>query len=300
MLAGLVFGLISFGELAEDYLRVARNSFHEHKASGDIVVITIDDSSLRQIGNWPWSRRLDGQMVDRLTAAGAKRIYFDVNFSYASNPADDQAFADAIERSGRVSLFVRSTRGLNRSLEPVFDRPLPILRKHAKLALASVRYNYQNAAWRLPYSAMVDGKRVPSFAASLANVDGPAGASFPVDYSAKVGSIPSYSAADLLSGRIPRSALGGRDVVIGSASDNLNDVFFIPNYGRGYGMFVQVLGAETLKRGKPLDLGWLPAFLAALSCQPLSFRAGGRLSAGHCSSWESPRLRSVRSSWRAG
>ena len=36
---GSIFGLIGFGELAEDYLRVARNSFHEHKASGDIVVV---------------------------------------------------------------------------------------------------------------------------------------------------------------------------------------------------------------------------------------------------------------------
>jgi EAL domain-containing protein (putative c-di-GMP-specific phosphodiesterase class I)/CHASE2 domain-containing sensor protein len=263
VLAGLVFGLIGFGELPEDYLRVARNSFHEHKASGEIVVIAVDEPSLRQVGNWPWPRHLDGQMVDRLMAGGAKRIYFDINFSYPSNPVDDEAFARSIERSGHVSLFVRSTRGPNGSIEPVFDRPLPILSKHAKLALGSVRYNYQNAAWRLPYSAMVDGKRVPSFAASLANVDRPAGTSFPVDYSARAATIPTYSAADLLSGRIPRSALAGKDVVIGLGSDILNDVFFIPNYGRGYGMYVQVLGAETLKRGKPLDLGWLPAFLFA-------------------------------------
>ena len=32
----------------------------------------------------------------------------------------------------------------------------------------TVRYNYQNAAWRLPYAAMLDGKKVPSFAAALA------------------------------------------------------------------------------------------------------------------------------------
>jgi EAL domain-containing protein (putative c-di-GMP-specific phosphodiesterase class I)/CHASE2 domain-containing sensor protein len=263
VLAGLVFGLIGMGELPEDYLRSARNSFHRHNASGDIVVITIDESSLRRIGNWPWPRRLDGQMVDRLTTAGANRIFFDINFSYASNPADDQAFARSIERSGRVSLFVRSTYGLNGSLKPVLDRPLPILSKHAKLALGSVRYNYQNAAWKLPYSVMLDGKRVPSFAASLANVDGPAGDSFPVDYSTKVGTIPTYSAADLLGGRIPRSALAGKDVVIGLGSDILNDVFYIPNYGRGYGMYVQVLGAETLKNGKPLGLGWLSSFLFA-------------------------------------
>ena len=269
VLAGLIFGLIELGQLPEDYLRMARNSFHEHKASGDIVVVTIDEAALRRVGNWPWARRYDGQMVDRLTEAGAKRVFFDINFTYPTNPVDDRAFADAIERSGRVSLFVRSRKGAYGSIEPVTDRPLPMFSKHADLALGTVRYNYQNAAWDLPYAAMLDGKRVPSFAAALANVDGPTESSFPVDYSIKVKSIPTYSAGDLLQGRIPRSALAGKDVVIGLGSDVLNDVFFIPGYGRGYGVYIQTLGAETLKKGTPVDVGWWPAFLLAVGISAL-------------------------------
>ena len=57
--AGLIFGLINFGEIAEDYLRTARNSFHRHPASGDIVLLMIDDKSLHEVGNWPWPRRKD-------------------------------------------------------------------------------------------------------------------------------------------------------------------------------------------------------------------------------------------------
>jgi len=100
-------------------------------------------------------------------------------------------------------------------------------------------------------------------------VDGTADKSFPVDYSIQVSSIPTYSAADLLSGRIPRSKLAGKDVVIGLGSDVLNDVFFIPGYGRGYGVYIQTLGAETLKKGKPVDLGWIPAFLIAIAAAAL-------------------------------
>ena len=270
VLASLIFGMIDLGELPEDYLRLARNSFHEHRASGDIVVVTIDEPALRKIGNWPWPRRYDGQMVDRLMDAGAKRVFFDINFTFPTNPADDGAFAKAIERSGRVSLFVRSRKGAYGSTEPVLDRPLPALAKNAKLALGTVRYNFQNAAWDLPYAAMMDGKKVPSFASALANVDGRADKSFPVDYSIKVSSIPTYSAADLLSGRIPRSKLAGKDVVIGLGSDVLNDVFFIPGYGRGYGVYIQTLGAETLKKGRPVDLGWWPAFFLAIAAAALA------------------------------
>ena len=270
VLAGLVFGLIDIGELPEDYLRLARNGFHEHRASGDIVVVTIDEPALRKIGNWPWPRRYDGQMVDRLMDAGAKRVFFDINFTFPTNPVDDGAFAKAIERSGRVSLFVRSRKGAYGSTAPVLDRPLPALARNAKLALGTVRYNYQNAAWDLPYAAMLDGKKVPSFAAALANVEGPADKSFPVDYSIKLSSIPTYSAADLLGGRIPRSKLAGKDVVIGLGSDVLNDVFFIPGYGRGYGVYIQTLGAETLKKGHPVDLRWWPAFLLAIAAAVLA------------------------------
>ena len=150
------------------------------------------------------------------------------------------------------------------------ERPLPILSKHAALALGTVDYNYQNAAWQLPYSEILDGRKVPSFASALANVDGPANTTFPIDYSIKLKSIPTYSAGDLLTGRIPPAALAGKDVVIGSASAILNDVFFIPGYGRGYGVYVQALGAETLKKGNPIDVGWLPAFLLAIGASLLA------------------------------
>ena len=44
--AGLIFGLIGFGEIAEDYAARRRNSLHQHQASGQIVVVKIDDQSL--------------------------------------------------------------------------------------------------------------------------------------------------------------------------------------------------------------------------------------------------------------
>jgi EAL domain-containing protein (putative c-di-GMP-specific phosphodiesterase class I)/CHASE2 domain-containing sensor protein len=270
VLAGIIFGLIGAGEMPEDYLRATRNTFHEHSASGDIVVVIVDEPSLRKVGNWPWPRRLDGAMVDRLTEQGARGIYFDINFSYPTNAADDGAFAKAIERSGNVGLFVRSKQGPAGSEEAVIDRPMPIFRDHAKLVLGTVWYNFQNAAWELPYGGIIDGKKVPSLAAALAGVDGPPNSVFSVDYSTRLKSIPTYSAGDLLSGRIPRSALAGKQVVIGLGSDILNDVFFIPGYGRGYGVYIQTLGAETLKNGKPIDLGWWPAFILAVCGAALS------------------------------
>ena len=110
-IAGLVFGLIGFGEIAEDYLRSTRNSLHPRRASGDIVLVLIDDESLRQVGNWPWRRQQDAVLLDRLTASRANRIFMDINLSFPSTPQDDTALAGALQRAGRVTLFSRSEVG---------------------------------------------------------------------------------------------------------------------------------------------------------------------------------------------
>ena len=79
-LAGVVFGLLGLGEIGEDVLRSGRNSLHWHKASGDIVVVKIDNSSLKHAGRWPWARRHHAEIVDSLTRGGAQRIFIDVQF----------------------------------------------------------------------------------------------------------------------------------------------------------------------------------------------------------------------------
>ena len=115
--AGLLFGLVGFGEIAEDYLRTVRNSLHPHKASGQVVLVNIDDRSLREFGNWPWSRTLHARLVDRLTAEKANRIFFDINFSYPAKAAEDRAFADALKRSGKVTLATRFKAGSQQGAE---------------------------------------------------------------------------------------------------------------------------------------------------------------------------------------
>ena len=48
VVAGIIFGLIGAGEILEGPLRTVRNSFHSHKASGDIVLVAIDNQSLNR------------------------------------------------------------------------------------------------------------------------------------------------------------------------------------------------------------------------------------------------------------
>ena len=86
-----------------------------------VVVVGIDRESINQFQDpLPWPRSRMAELTDRLAEAGAAVIVFDVVFSTESqNAADDEAFADAIQRAGNVILgegVTKSPRGRTGSL----------------------------------------------------------------------------------------------------------------------------------------------------------------------------------------
>jgi len=261
-ITGLIFGLM-FSD-AEYLLRTARNSLHWHKASGDIVLVKIDNQSLRKVGRWPWPRRYHAQLTDRLSNAGSKRIFFDISFFGATNPADDRAFAEALKRSGRVILATRTRSGPQAGTEQE-GLPLPALVDAAQgLGTISWQYNFQQVVTGIPYRTTVNKQVVPSFAALLSGRNGNADATFAPDYSVDPKSIPSVSASSILDGTFDRRAIEGKQVVIGTSSEEIGDQFYVPGTGRMAGAYTHIIGAETLKSGRPVDLGWIPLFLIAL------------------------------------
>ena len=270
-IAGFIFGLIRLGELPEDLLRAGRNSLHPHKASGDIVLVTIDDRSLREVGRWPWPRRYHAELTDKLTEAGANRIFLDIMFETRSDAFDDQRLAEAIRRSGRVTLAARGESGPSRALQRA-STPLEMFTRHARLGSIAINYNYLNVVWQVPYAGTEQGHLIPSFSAGLANRPELSSDVFKPDYSLDPKTIPSVSAATILDGKLSPALVKGKDVVIGTNSEVIGDQFFIPGFGKLGGAYVHVIGAETLKSGTPLDLGWIPAFLIALAAAALACR----------------------------
>ena len=263
-IAGLIFGALGVGEIAEDVLRTGRNSLHWHKASGEIVIVKIDNAALREVGRWPWPRRHHAKIVDSLSSAGAKRIFVDLQFLESSNASDDGQLAGAIQRSQRVVLAARGSSGPNTGPE-ADEPPLGMFAHYAQLGSISARYNYQNAVWRLAYSVPFGNGELPTFASLLGNRSGAPGSTFTIDYSVDPQSIPSISAGEILSGKFDPKALRGKDVIVGGTTDVLGDIYFIPGTGQMGGVYVQAIAAETLRTGKPLDLGWLPLLAASLA-----------------------------------
>ena len=106
-----------------------------------IRIVDIDDRSLNKIGQWPWPRTIVAKMVDRLAAAGAAVIAFDIDFAepdrtspkmllpliaqngvspadaeklLAALPDPDQALAASIKKIPVATGFILTDRGESR------------------------------------------------------------------------------------------------------------------------------------------------------------------------------------------
>jgi len=108
-----------------------QSSMIKHKASDDIVIIAIDETSLHSIGRWPWPRNIHAKLIDKLTQYQAKAIIIDVIFSESTpDKHSDQLLTQAIERNGHVVLpvLLEQTRLRGHLLETL---PLPELTQAA-------------------------------------------------------------------------------------------------------------------------------------------------------------------------
>src|SRR5207249_4850209 len=53
----------------------------EASADVPVLIVDIDERSLKEVGQWPWPRTVLAQLVDKLREAGAAVVAFDVLFS---------------------------------------------------------------------------------------------------------------------------------------------------------------------------------------------------------------------------
>jgi EAL domain-containing protein (putative c-di-GMP-specific phosphodiesterase class I)/CHASE2 domain-containing sensor protein len=262
-IAGLIFGVLGIGSLGEELLRSARNGLHMHKANADVVLIKIDDDSLREVGRWPWPRRYHAQLIDELTRAGAKRIFFDVLFHEKSDPTDDRILAESLRRSGRVILAARGSTSMG-YVNGAAELPPAIFSSHARVGSISAHFDGLNTVTQLPFGLSNHREQIRSYSSMLSGRSGPVGSWFRPDYSIDIFSTPSVSAGAIISGKFDANSIRGKDVIVGATSRTLGDNILIPGVGLVGGVYAHIIGAQTLKAGVPVDLGWVPLFLASV------------------------------------
>lgn len=258
-----VLGLIGFAEPLDQGMRMVRNAVARKAPSGDIVVIAVDDKSLSELGRWPWPRTHYATLIKMLAKAEAGPVFFDIDMSSPSDPADDRALERAMATSKRpVTIAGRFV------IDPIRNvrldvLPLPQFQRAAKVANINFWQSSGGSVWKLPYTMEMEGRRFRSFAAAVSQTTTPREGDFLIDYSTDLTKIPTISMSDVLAGHVPLDGFRGKTILVGTASAPLGDMSVAPGFGVVPGVYIHAVGAETLRRGIPLHLGVLPALIAA-------------------------------------
>ncbi|TKR53336.1 CHASE2 domain-containing protein [Allopusillimonas ginsengisoli] len=266
--------------------------------NNNIVIVTIDDSSIETLGYWPWRRAVHAQLLGQLAQArvvGFDLLLSDTNPAY---PADDALLAKAIATHGRVVLPTAVTNDKS-----------ALIRARSSLADAAAQQGYFNIypdedgvirsiIPRLTLSSGQSERHLVLAMLDVAGLDSSAlvasrpGQALLVPYAGPPGHYTHYPYAYVLNGNIPAATFHGKYVLVGSWGSGLGDAFPTPLTRHGETMAgVEVLAnalsaslegnwIQTPGRLLAALLSTLPVLLACLSFRRLSPRRAFLAAAG--------------------
>jgi diguanylate cyclase (GGDEF)-like protein/PAS domain S-box-containing protein len=284
MIALVIVALSGWHDALRNGLSDLRFEWDRRQASGDIVVIAIDAHSIDSIGVWPWPRTLHAELLRQLLRADVQDIAFDIDFSAASDPSSDRAFAAALQAAGGSVILPSFKQPGTAGGAPTaihVNRPLPQFLNQAWPALVNVAVAPDGRVRRYAFSDDIDGALVPSMASLLAGQSGTKDTSFLIDFGISAASIPKVSYVDVLRGDTATLAsLKDKRVIIGSTALELGDRFSIPNGKIVSGPVLQALAAESIQQRRMLHTTSDVTTLAGLVGLAAIMMAAWRLAAG--------------------
>ncbi len=236
----------------------ARYGWFPRQAGGEIVLISIDPSSIEAIGTWPWPRSIHADLIDKLERAGAGDIVFDIDFSSPSTPDSDAAFEDALQRAGGSVVLpafkqLVSNRGVGNTT--YVNRPLPRFGEHAWSAIVNLPVDPDGLVRHFRFGETLEGNYLPVAGAMLAGRYDKDDQHYLIDFSIRPKSIPSLSYIDALRGDAATLAgLKGKKVIIGATALELGDRLNVPNGRILTGALLQALVAESILQGRVLQV----------------------------------------------
>lgn len=259
-LTGATVGLLilftgAFAGPEQDTLAARFSLRGSHRPTG-IVVVGIDDHSFSELRQrWPFPRSWHGEVLRRLHSAGARTVFYDVQFSEPTTPTQDMSLFNALGDTGGAVL---ATTDAYHGHSDVLGGDANLAQVHSRAAAAFLPVGQGGVVERFPY---LEGG-LPTVAVAVAQRLGVrvsaatlhSGAQPLIDFQGPPGTIPTLSFADVLTGHFNPAAVRGKIVVVGATSYSLQDVHPTPA-SSGELMTGPELQAEaiwTLLHGIPL------------------------------------------------
>jgi EAL domain-containing protein (putative c-di-GMP-specific phosphodiesterase class I)/CHASE2 domain-containing sensor protein/GGDEF domain-containing protein len=264
--ATIALQLLGTFQPLEHWLTASRAQLLDRAPTGQVAIVEIDARSLKEISTWPWSRRYHAQALERLYAAGAELVAFDVDFSSPSEAAGDRAFATALKGGPATILPIFQQRASDDPSQQsvVRSRPAAVF-SSAWVGGVNIFPGPDGVVRDYPAATMIGGRIQPSLATLVAENDDFGDRAFEPDWAIDVGRIPRLSFVDVVKGRVPARAIAGKRIIVGATAIELGDRYTIPRFGTVPGVVIQALAAESLLQHRAITrTGALPTLFGVV------------------------------------
>jgi adenylate cyclase len=257
--AGLVLVLWGFGvmdALERDSIDARFSIRGDKSAPKGIVFVAIDDVTTDALKKtlWPYPRRLHAKVIRRIAAGHPRAIAVDIQFTEQTTKRDDEALINTVANTDSVVLATTETLpngethifGGNETLREIGATPgSALFATDSAGVIRKVKYSVEGLKTIAVVTVEVaTGRQVSP------KPFGKEGAW--IDYLGPSGTFTRYSYSDVLNGRVPSSAFGGKIVVLGPAASVLQDIHQTPVDPLMPGGEVQANAIATVLHGVPL------------------------------------------------
>jgi adenylate cyclase len=252
---GYAIGALSSLELSSIDTRFAIRG--SQGAPKDVAFVGVDNytfvhSHLR----WPFPRRYDGDVINVLKRDGARVIVFDVQFTEASDPTDDNDLIDAVEHAGNVVL---ATDAAHHGKTGIFGGGKILQEIHATAGDSLLPNDADGRIRRMYYEQKGLVTLAVAAAERYTGRAVPAG-DFPgnrawIDFAGPPNTLTYAPYWKVEQNQEPASMFRGKVVVVGAYDPTLQDVHFVSTGGAQQmsGPEVQANAVSTILAGFPLQ-----------------------------------------------
>ncbi|NRA89482.1 MAG: CHASE2 domain-containing protein [Rhizobiales bacterium] len=246
ILITIAFFSINFNYLNQQSL-ISNFEHIDLPTSDQLVIIEIDNESIKHFDKWPWPRYVYADLLNSLAKSNPEIVVFDIDFSTKSNMYHDLLFSNAIKEVPfsvvLSTTIVDAKKTENGDIEYVENVPIDALKKYALLASANALVDPSGYIFK--YATFSDNGR-PSIGAILANRPNVSTEPIQIDYAIDPGYIKRFSFKDVIEGNFTEADFKDKKVLVGSTSIELGDMYTLPKYNRVPGVFVHALGYESI------------------------------------------------------
>lgn len=193
----------------------AKNPAAPSEATNNIVIFSIDNESISQIGQWPWKRDVFARAIGKLQPA--KAIGIDVNFSEAT--PEDAVLAAAMKASKPAIILPLQ---LNATTQELVE-PVGILKDATLQGFVNISIDSDGTARK----TNPQGSFSSVLASQLNGVLAIPG-NIRIDYAGPEKTVLTLPINDLLNDKIPPRIFQDKIVIIGATAADLHDYFQTP------------------------------------------------------------------------